>query len=99
MTHATPSSYPEGEAGPDSQTGPVDAFAPDGADESVPGPVSLAEDGSLSANSSATGSPTSMNGELTGGSDEDEVPEVEPDTANPNALIEGNRVATAEDME
>lgn len=58
----------------------------------------VTDDGSLYAASNATGDPVDG---------DDEVESVEQNerwierehTSNPNALIEGNRVATAEDME
>ncbi|CAN5321382.1 hypothetical protein BH11ACT2_BH11ACT2_22130 [soil metagenome] len=49
------------------------------------------EDGALEPGSTATGSPTS--------SDDTEHPATPHSAANPDALVEHNRVATAEDME
>lgn len=54
-----------------------------------------AADGSLAASSTATGAPTSL-GEV---HDVDELPDAEASVADPDSLIRGNRVATAEDME
>jgi len=102
MTSETSNSYPTGDAGSDSESGTVDAAQPEGADESVEQADSaeLTEDGSLGAGSTAVGSPTS------GGLTEADVdatvagkPAATPQQSNPNSLIEGNRVATAEDME
>lgn len=96
--------YPQGEAGPDSESGPVDAAESDGARESRSGEprssrvgeddrADTAEDGSLAPTATAVGSPTVDAGTAPG-----DVHATQTDH-DPSALVEGNRVATAEDME
>jgi hypothetical protein len=99
MTNQNLSSYPTGDAGSDSESGTVDAGAADGADQSQEHEADVTDDGSLSPVSSATGSPTSMNSELAPDAGDDHLPDVDPHSGRPDALIQGNRVATAEDME
>jgi hypothetical protein len=54
--------------------------------------ANLADDGSLGFGSTATGDPSSQKQTV-------DEPEVEPSESRPGKLVEGNRVAVAEDME
>lgn len=98
MKNDMPSGYPQGAAGPDSESGPVDAAAPDGAIEKPP--TANPDDGPLSPGSTADGSPTSgIGSEKSVEATADGVPDPEADDARPDSLVDGNRVGTAEDME
>lgn len=59
----------------------------------------IAPDGALSPGSSATGTPTSPPMVIDDDGQLREAPHAERSPANPGALIEGNRVTTARDME
>jgi hypothetical protein len=73
-----------------------------GASEDESGPArAQTDDGALGAGSTATGAGTSSGTDHGPGDEEYESSLENPDDvdANPEALIEGNRVATKEDME
>lgn len=101
MKNEMPSSYPHGEAGPDTESGPVNAAAPEGSDYEDRVSANTSDEEVLSAGSSAKGSPTSGAGVSEAAVDAtvSGKPVTRSDTPHPEALIEGNRVVTAKDME
>lgn len=93
----TTRNYPEGEAGPDSESGPVDDTDVDGADEAADATgADLVSDGSLGAGSTATGGATEPRQD---GSTGPGGARATPVDHHPEALVEHGRVATPEDME
>ncbi|WP_165069459.1 hypothetical protein [Marisediminicola senii] len=101
MSDTTGDSYPHGDAGPDSESGPVEDDAPDGADETVADSADMTADGSLSPVMTGDGSPTTDAGDTEHSVEQTAQgkPHAHATQHNPNALVEGGRVATAEDME
>lgn len=93
----TTSNYPDGDAGPDSESGPVDDAAVDGADDAAADTTAdLDGDGSLGPGSTATGGATDPHEDGARGPGGVHATQVD---HNPDSLVEHGRVATAEDME